>query len=277
MENEVPSPIDPSFIYCKITHTQAKGIAIFKSLRELANHLITRFTSHDKLKLAMTCASFDQGFRCIQRHITTRWNILRFATIQLKWKTAIDFNLSSPRPRKILPKFPTARTQDYARFYCRCGYSSILLSMRVFIDSAVDAGIHRFYCRCGYSSILLSMRVFIDSTVDAGIHRFYCRCGYSSILLSMRVFIDSAVDAGIHRFYSRCGYSSILLSMRVFIDFTVDAGIHRFYSRCGYSSILLSMRVFIRLTLPVLYTAHLSSLSDYTINQALLNLSDVLE
>ena len=165
MENEVPSPIDPSFIYCKITHTQAKGIAIFKSLRELANHLITRFTRHDKLKLAMTCISFDQGIRCIQCHITTRWNILRFATIQLKWKTAIDSNLSSPRPRKILPKI--AQLQGH----------------RTTPDSTVDAGIHRFYCRCGYSSILQSMRVFIDSTVDAGIHRFYCRCGYSSILL----------------------------------------------------------------------------------------------
>ena len=157
MENEVPSPIDPSFIYCKITHTQAKGIAIFKSLRELANHLITRFTSHDKLKLAMTCASFDQGFRCIQRHITTRWNILRFATIQLKWKTAIDSNLSSPRPRKILPKI--AQLQGH----------------RTTPDSTVDAG-------------------FIDSTVDAGIHQVNPTCViYCSPKLVIRLHDKSSV------------------------------------------------------------------------------------
>ena len=65
MENVFPSPIVLSnliFQHCKITRTRAKGIAIFKSLRKLADRLITRSRSKDKLKHAMTCALFNQGF-----------------------------------------------------------------------------------------------------------------------------------------------------------------------------------------------------------------------
>ena len=83
MENVVPSAIVPIYIvlsnlifqHCRNTRTQAKGIAIFRSLRKLASRLITRFTSHDKLKLAMTCASFDQPLRVSKQETSggSRW------------------------------------------------------------------------------------------------------------------------------------------------------------------------------------------------------------
>lgn len=44
--------------HCMITRTQAKSIAIFKSLRERADRLIARFTSHDKRKLSSSIGSY---------------------------------------------------------------------------------------------------------------------------------------------------------------------------------------------------------------------------
>ena len=102
MENVVPGPIVLSnliFQHCRITRTRAKGIAIFKSSRELVDRLITRFTSLF-LKVLRTRNSVQYFLDCIEitiqlfcRFFVTVFfveifNFIEYANIQIQRVTS---------------------------------------------------------------------------------------------------------------------------------------------------------------------------------------------
>ena len=109
MENVVSSTIVPIVLsnlisqHCRITRTRAKDIAILKSLRELADRLNSRFTTHEKLKLAMTCASFDQGLKVASIYwIGYPWQLELHHHLQTLIKTMLDEHKKSSIETGIL-------------------------------------------------------------------------------------------------------------------------------------------------------------------------------